>query len=79
MERNVGVLDKIIRGVVGLGLIFVSAYDFFGSGTVSVVFFILGLILILESMFGFCFLYKIFGINTNKKKSVTGDSSAPQE
>lgn len=74
-----GVLDKIIRGVAGLGLIFVSANDFVGSGAISVIFFVLGLILIFESMFGFCFVYKILGVNTNKKKPVTEDPSAPQE
>lgn len=73
MERNLGTLDKIIRGIVGLGLVFVSANNFIGSGFVSGILFIVGLVLIFESMFGFCFLYKIFGINTNKRNESEGE------
>jgi hypothetical protein len=68
MEKNIGTLDKIIRGIVGLVLIFVAANDYVGSDVFSVIIFVLGLIFIFESMFGFCFIYKMFGINTNKNK-----------
>ncbi len=68
MEKNIGTVDKIIRGIVGLVLIFVAANDYVGSNVFSVIIFILGLIFIFESMFGFCFIYKIFGINTNKNR-----------
>jgi len=67
MEKNIGTWDKIIRGIVGLGFIFFAAKDYIGSDVFSVIIFILGLILIFESMFAFSFVYKILGISTNKK------------
>ena len=76
MEKNIGTLDKVIRGIVGLGFIFVAANNYVGSNTFSVIIFILGLILIFESMFAFCFVYKILGINTNKNKNQGEDISA---
>jgi hypothetical protein len=68
MEKNIGTLDKVIRGILGLALIFVAANNYVGSDIFSVIIFILGLIFIFGSMFGFCFIYKIFGINTNRSK-----------
>jgi len=63
--KNEGVLDRIIRLI--LGLIFVYVSYGFGEGKWLILGYLLGAILILTGFTGFCGLYKIFGINTCKK------------
>ncbi|MEN8908025.1 MAG: DUF2892 domain-containing protein [Clostridiales bacterium] len=63
--KNVGTLDRIVRFILGLILFYLffvieSNFKFIG---------LLGIVLILTSLFSFCGLYKIFGINTCKIKT----------
>ena len=58
MKKNEGTLDRMFRGVVGLGLlslIFVGPQTMWG---------LVGLIPLLTGAFGFCPLYKVFGLDT---------------
>ncbi|AFK85487.1 MULTISPECIES: YgaP family membrane protein [Thermoanaerobacterium] len=64
MKTNVGNVDKIVRYVIGiilLLLIFILKGNARYWG-------LLGLIPILTAAFGFCPLYRIFGISTAKKE-----------
>jgi len=63
-KKNEGVIDKLIR-VILAEVFFLLAWFWFG-GAVQIVFYILGFMMLITAIMGFCGLYKIFGINTNK-------------
>lgn len=57
MLCNVGKIDRVVRAVIGIGLI--------GWAVVSGnVFGYVGIIVVLTSVFGLCPLYSLLGINT---------------
>jgi len=60
--KNVGSTDKIIRIIIGILLI---SLIFFLNGNIRFIG-LLGIIPIVTALTGFCPLYKIFNINTNK-------------
>ncbi len=63
MQANVGKVDKILRIVIGLGLIslvFVGPQTPWGW---------IGIIPLATALIGWCPLYKIIGVNTCKKSS----------
>lgn len=64
MKKNIGIGDKIARGVLGLFLIYIASVNYSSSTLLSVIAFVFGLYLILTSMFERCFFYKLFGIST---------------
>lgn len=68
MKQNIGTVDKAIRGVVGLFLIYIAAANF-QNKLLSGVAFVIGFVLILTSMFGVCLLYRLFGISTKHEKN----------
>ena len=64
MKTNVGTLDKIIRYIIGLALIFVLGlvyHSWWG---------LIGILPIISAVTGFCGVYLPFGINTNKTTPV---------
>ncbi len=63
-NKNEGVIDRLIR-VIFAEVFFLLAWFWFG-GAVQIVFYILGFVMLVTAITGFCGLYKIFGINTNK-------------
>ncbi|MEW6617183.1 MAG: DUF2892 domain-containing protein [Patescibacteria group bacterium] len=66
MKKNVGTVDKIIRGILGLVFIYFGVFFYTTSVVLSIVLFVIGLLLIITSMTGFCFLYTLIGVNTKK-------------
>ena len=67
MKKNMGNLDKIIRIIVAIA--FAGLY--FGgivTGTMGVVFLVLGAVFVLTSLVSFCPLYALVGLNTCPKK-----------
>ncbi len=73
MKKNIGFVGRGARGLIGIVFVFVAAKNYFSSSTASFLFFLVGLILIIESMLGFCLLKKIF-----KKKSATIKQNADE-
>lgn len=67
MKKNMGLADKIIRIIVALVIVILYFTNIL-SGTVALVLLILSGIFIATSFIGFCPLYKLFGVNTNKNK-----------
>ncbi|QOZ30173.1 DUF2892 domain-containing protein [Bradyrhizobium sp. CCBAU 51753] len=68
MIRNIGLIDRYARIVIGLALIAYTLKD--GSlGTGWLFAGTLGLILIATAFFSFCPLYTLLGINTRQKSS----------
>ncbi|MEK6835685.1 MAG: DUF2892 domain-containing protein [Nanoarchaeota archaeon] len=62
MEKNVGKIDRIIRFILGIVIVyFAFTLD---NNTLKFVLLLLGLISITESLIGYCGLYKLFNINT---------------
>lgn len=70
MKKNMGTIDRIIRIIIGLGLL-VTAIILAVTNPIiwlMVVTGVFGLILLVTSLLGFCPLYLPFHINTGKKK-----------
>jgi len=65
MKTNESMVDRIIRGVLGLGLLalyFSNAV----TGTLGIVLAVVGAIALLTGLVGFCPLYSLLKIRTNK-------------
>ncbi len=65
MDKNVGGIDKYLRILVGVVLLIVAAAKIGGlSGIAQGVVALVGIILIVTGVSGYCPLYKIIGVNT---------------
>jgi ammonia channel protein AmtB len=65
--RNEGTLDRVIRLIVGVALLYVGfLHKQWITGTLATVLGVVGVILCITSITGFCLLYKPFGIDTRK-------------
>lgn len=58
---NEGPVDRIVRVILGIGLV---AGGFFVKGVFSIALWVVGGVLLLTGITGFCGLYVLFGINT---------------
>ncbi len=66
MKRNTGNIDRAIRAILGLVLIALAATGTVGMwGWIGIV---IGIVLLLTAVFGFCPGYAIFGMSTNQMK-----------
>ena len=63
MKKNVGTIDRTIRGLAGIALL--AAY-FLGAvqGTLGIVALVFGIVLIGTAAIGWCPPYTLLGINT---------------
>lgn len=68
MKHNIGTMDKIIRGALGLFFMYIAAMNYGTAMTLSIIAFVIGFLLLLTSMFRFCFLYSLLGISTLHEK-----------
>ncbi|HCE54593.1 MAG TPA: DUF2892 domain-containing protein [Lutibacter sp.] len=68
MKKNMGSADKLIRVLIAV-VIAVLYYLGKIEGTLALVLLAFSLIFLLTSLFSFCPLYVIFGINTCKKET----------
>lgn len=64
IKQNESDLDKKIRLVVGVLSLLFGAFVF--TGVLRVITLVIGLLGIFTGLTGFCLLYKLFGIRTNK-------------
>ena len=67
MQKNVGGMDRLIRAVVGIALIYYAMSNLPGSDVWMVPAGMVGFILLLTAIFGWCLLYKILGIKTKAR------------
>jgi len=65
MRNNIGIKDKIIRIVVAL-ILLISIYNIKVSSTLSIMFFLLAMVLIVTCINGSCPVYKALGITTKR-------------
>lgn len=65
MKKNIGSLDSNIRITVAivLSLLFLGKFI---VGTLGLIAFIIGIVLLVTSLVSFCPLYKLLGITTKK-------------
>jgi len=67
-EVNEGPVDRAVRVVLG-AVLALAAYMKFVSPPLDLLFYLLAIVLVITGAIGFCAIYKVFGINTNPKKS----------
>jgi len=73
MECNVGLTDKIVRIIIGAGIIYCIMTDIIMlSGWVEVVLIIIGAVLITTGLLSRCPLYYILGLKTCPSKPDEG-------
>lgn len=67
MQKNVGTIDRSIRGLVGIALL--AAY-FLGAvqGTLGIVALVVGIVMLGTALIGWCPPYSLLGINTGAKQ-----------
>ena len=66
MKVNESTLDRGIRIVIGL-LLLVLGFGGYVTGTAGTVLKVLGFVPLLTGLIGFCPLYSLFKLNTNRK------------
>jgi len=65
MKSNEGTTDRIIRLILGVVLIIIG-WPVLGNNTPGVIFDIIGVVLLITGIAGFCGIYKVLGISTIK-------------
>lgn len=66
MNVNVGILDRVVRAVIGA--VFVLLYlNHIVIGVWGTVLLIVGIVLLLTAMIRFCPIYQLFGLNSCPK------------
>jgi hypothetical protein len=67
MKINEGTIDRVIRVMLGVALVYIG-YTL-GGGVWSVVLYVLGAVAFITGLTGFCLIYRLFGnFSTAKKK-----------
>ncbi|WP_026352222.1 YgaP family membrane protein [Yoonia vestfoldensis] len=69
MTVNVGTIDRIIRGIVGLVLLalpFVSGFALFNSTLATVISVVLGVVMLGVAATRSCPIYSVLGVHTSK-------------
>jgi hypothetical protein len=66
MKQNEGTVDRVIRVLLGLTLIGFGWF-YFGNNTLGIVLDVLGVVLLITGLTGFCLLYKLFGNFSTKQ------------
>ena len=61
---NEGAMDRGIRVVLGAVLIWLGTVSGLVAGTMATVIWVVGAVLVVTGVTGFCGLYKVLGINT---------------
>lgn len=70
MERNLEVIDRLIRLVLASILFYLGLF-LYGSSGVGIALVVAGVVLLLSALLGFCGLYRLLGIRTNSVKSLS--------
>ena len=70
-KRNMGLVDRLIRTITGLALMYVGFVDqsIIGNPTINIIVGIFGIISIVFAYMAFCPIYTLGNVSTNKKTS----------
>jgi hypothetical protein len=74
MQRNEGIIDRVIRAVVGLILLGVGVFVFQATPIALWVLALLGLVLMVSGALGFCPLYRLFRFSTIPRQTYNRDA-----
>lgn len=72
MKLNMSLADRVIRFAIAAVIAVLYMTEVL-SGTLAIVLLALALILVLTSVVGFCPLYALLGIDTNKHKTTEAE------
>lgn len=64
MYTNESMMDRWVRAIIGIILLYV-AYAML-MGWMQTIVYVVGIVLIVTAITGFCLLYKLIGVNTKK-------------
>lgn len=78
MKKNMGMVDKVVRVVVA-AVIVVLYFMEIVSGTLGVVLLVLAAVFVVTSLVGFCPLYTLFGMSTNKSEEKMTEEKPMEE
>ncbi|MCR4275670.1 MAG: DUF2892 domain-containing protein [Candidatus Wolfebacteria bacterium] len=76
MTKNLSTIDRIIRLIIALGLLYVAFAYYQTNFVLAIIAFVLALGTAITVITGFCIVYKLFGISTRKDQ---GGSSFPSQ
>lgn len=65
MSRNVGGIDRAVRIIIGVGLLTIG-FLHIASGTLAILAYVFGVIVLATAVFAFCPAWVPFGINTSR-------------
>ena len=74
MVKNEGPLDRLVRAVLGVALVLLAYL--MNMGVASWIIGIIGGIVIITAITGFCGLYKVLGISTVKEEKPSSTEEA---
>lgn len=68
-QQNEGTVDRIVRAVLGLILLWAGLWPLGGlqAAVLGIIVALVGFILVVTAITGFCLIYRILGISTLKK------------
>jgi hypothetical protein len=66
MKVNEGTIDRVIRAILGVVLLYVGFFVLAGTA-LGIVLDVLGVIAVVTAATGFCLLYRLFGDFSTKK------------
>ncbi|MDN5358227.1 MAG: hypothetical protein PWP76_70 [Candidatus Diapherotrites archaeon] len=64
MKQNVGMVDRVVRAVVGLVALYFAYFE--ATGAWQIVLYVVAAVGIITALTGYCALYAVLGINTKK-------------
>jgi hypothetical protein len=73
MKQNVGIIDRIIRVVIAIGL-FYAAMKWPMASALRITLSVIGGLTLVTSVTGFCGIYKLLGISTSKARPISDES-----
>ena len=76
MTKNLSTVDRIVRLVIALVLLYVAFSYYSTNFVLAIIAFVLALGTAITVITGFCIVYKLFGISTRKEQ---GGSSFPSQ
>jgi membrane-bound ClpP family serine protease len=65
-KKNESAADRIIRAIIGIVLLVIGIYEVGPSEVLGVILIIVGAIILITGITGFCALYSLLGISTCK-------------
>jgi len=65
-KKNESASDRIIRAIIGIVLLVIGIYEVGPSEVLGVILIIVGAIILITGITGFCALYSLLGISTCK-------------